>query len=117
MKTAPKNCNLGLAKFFRETGLKLAQLGVKTVKLATLVVGLVGLDVTQMSCVCLLQLAVDFIYCLVLIEVLKQLPYHPGHDDLVTHVISLAFRHFKYREMYVAHSEYIGFPGHVGFYV
>jgi len=50
---------------------------------------------------CCLQLAVDFIYCLVLIEVLKQLPYHPGHDDLVTHIISLAFRHFKYREMYV----------------
>ena len=30
-----------------------------------------------------------------------QLPYHPGHDDLVTHIISLAFRHFKYREMLV----------------
>jgi len=30
-----------------------------------------------------------------------QLPYHPGHDDLVTHIISLAFRHFKYREMSV----------------
>lgn len=44
------------------------------------------------------DLAVDFIYCLVLIEILKQLPYHPGHDDLVAHIISLAFRHFKYRE-------------------
>jgi hypothetical protein len=44
------------------------------------------------------DLAVDVIYCLVLIEILKQLPYHPGHDDLVNHVISLAFRHFKYRE-------------------
>jgi len=32
-------------------------------------------------------------------DVCRQLSYHPGHDDLVTHIISLAFRHFKYREM------------------
>ncbi|ESO09038.1 hypothetical protein HELRODRAFT_109994 [Helobdella robusta] len=44
------------------------------------------------------DLAVDFVYCLVLIEILKQLPYHPGHDELINHIISLAFRHFKYRE-------------------
>lgn len=44
------------------------------------------------------DLAVDFVYCLVLIEILKQLPYHPGHDEQINHIISLAFRHFKYRE-------------------
>ncbi|XP_073975779.1 microtubule binding protein furry isoform X3 [Rhodnius prolixus] len=44
------------------------------------------------------DLAVEFILCLVLIEVLKQLPFHPGHEDLVTHIENLSFRHFKYRE-------------------
>ncbi len=28
------------------------------------------------------DLAVEFIFCLVLVEVLKQLPFHPGHNDL-----------------------------------
>ena len=27
-----------------------------------------------------------------------QLPYHPGHDDLVHYIINLAFKHFKYKE-------------------
>jgi hypothetical protein len=27
-----------------------------------------------------------------------QLNYHPGHDDLVQHVIAQAFKHFKYRD-------------------
>ena len=27
-----------------------------------------------------------------------QLSYHPGHDDLVQHIIDQAFRHFKYRD-------------------
>ncbi|XP_067137576.1 protein furry [Centruroides vittatus] len=44
------------------------------------------------------DLAVEFIFCLVLIEVLKQLPVHPGHDDLVNHIENLAFKHFKFRE-------------------
>ncbi|XP_025832530.1 protein furry homolog [Agrilus planipennis] len=44
------------------------------------------------------DLAVEFIFCLVLIEVLKQLSFHPGHEDLVQHIENLAFRHFKYRE-------------------
>ena len=33
-----------------------------------------------------------------LIEVLRQLPYHPGHDDLVNHIAMQAFKHFKYTE-------------------
>ncbi|KAL7630650.1 UNVERIFIED_CONTAM: hypothetical protein RMT77_019147, partial [Armadillidium vulgare] len=44
------------------------------------------------------DLAVDFIFCLVLIEVLKQLPVHPGHDDLIKFIEDIAFKHFKYRE-------------------
>jgi hypothetical protein len=44
------------------------------------------------------DLAVEFIFCLVLIEVLKQLPFHPGHEDLVQYIENLAFKHFKYRE-------------------
>lgn len=27
-----------------------------------------------------------------------QLPYHPGHDELMNHIISMAFRHFRYSE-------------------
>jgi hypothetical protein len=44
------------------------------------------------------DLAVEFIFCLVLIEVLRQLSFHPGQDDLVCYVENLAFKHFKYRE-------------------
>ncbi|XP_064103219.1 protein furry-like isoform X6 [Macrobrachium nipponense] len=44
------------------------------------------------------DLAVEFIFCLVLIEVLRQLAVHPGHDDLVKHIEDIAFKHFKYRE-------------------
>ena len=40
----------------------------------------------------------EFIFCLVLIEVLRQFYLHPGHEDLVRHLENLAFRHFKYRE-------------------
>lgn len=42
--------------------------------------------------------AVEFIFCLALIEVLKQLPFHPGHEDLIRNIENLAFKHFKYRE-------------------
>ncbi|KAF0292915.1 Protein furry [Amphibalanus amphitrite] len=44
------------------------------------------------------DLAVEFIFCLVLIEVLRQFYLHPGYEDLVRHLENLAFRHFKYRE-------------------
>ncbi|KAI5729852.1 hypothetical protein M8J76_007302 [Diaphorina citri] len=44
------------------------------------------------------DLAVEFVFCLILIEVLKQLPFHPGHDNLVTYIETVAFKHFKYRE-------------------
>ncbi|XP_068601710.1 protein furry homolog [Brachionichthys hirsutus] len=46
------------------------------------------------------DLAIDFIFSLVLIEVLKQMPLHPVPDNLVNEVINLAFKHFKYKEGY-----------------
>ncbi|KAL0994847.1 hypothetical protein UPYG_G00128010 [Umbra pygmaea] len=47
------------------------------------------------------DLAIDFIFSLVLIEVLKQTPLHPLMDGLIQEVINLAFRHFKYKEGYL----------------
>ncbi|XP_029647107.1 protein furry isoform X5 [Octopus sinensis] len=44
------------------------------------------------------DLAVEFVYCLALTEVLSKLYYHPGHDDLVNQIIPHAFRHFSYKE-------------------
>uniref|UniRef100_A0A665VNY5 Furry homolog a (Drosophila) n=1 Tax=Echeneis naucrates TaxID=173247 RepID=A0A665VNY5_ECHNA len=46
------------------------------------------------------DLAIDFIFSLVLIEVLKQMPLHPALDSLVNEVINLAFKHFRYKEGY-----------------
>uniref|UniRef100_A0A8C7F5R9 FRY microtubule binding protein n=1 Tax=Oncorhynchus kisutch TaxID=8019 RepID=A0A8C7F5R9_ONCKI len=46
------------------------------------------------------DLAIDFIFSLVLIEVLKQMPLHPVLDCLVSEVINLAFKHFRYKEGY-----------------
>ncbi|KAB1267757.1 Protein furry-like protein [Camelus dromedarius] len=47
------------------------------------------------------DLAIDFIFSLVLIEVLKQIPLHPVIDSLIHDVINLAFKHFKYKEGYL----------------
>uniref|UniRef100_A0A8D0H4U3 FRY microtubule binding protein n=1 Tax=Sphenodon punctatus TaxID=8508 RepID=A0A8D0H4U3_SPHPU len=47
------------------------------------------------------DLAIDFIFSLVLIEVLKQISLHPVIDSLVHDVINLAFKHFKYKEGYL----------------
>ncbi|XP_068599918.1 protein furry homolog-like [Brachionichthys hirsutus] len=46
------------------------------------------------------DLAVDFIFCLVSVEVLKQIPLHPVPDVLVHEVLNLAFKHFKHKEGY-----------------
>uniref|UniRef100_A0A8C8VPM7 FRY like transcription coactivator n=1 Tax=Pelusios castaneus TaxID=367368 RepID=A0A8C8VPM7_9SAUR len=46
------------------------------------------------------DLAVDFIFCLVLVEILKQIPVHPVPDPLVHEVLNLAFKHFKHKEGY-----------------
>ncbi|XP_059820095.1 protein furry homolog isoform X1 [Hypanus sabinus] len=47
------------------------------------------------------DLAIDFIFSLVLIDVLKQISLHPVPDNLVHEVINLAFKHFKYKEGYL----------------
>ncbi|XP_066555821.1 protein furry homolog isoform X2 [Amia ocellicauda] len=47
------------------------------------------------------DLAIDFMFSLVLIEVLKQIPLHPVLDSLINEVINLAFKHFKYKEGYL----------------
>ncbi|XP_067945247.1 protein furry homolog-like [Watersipora subatra] len=41
------------------------------------------------------DLAVDFLFCLVLIEILQQLNFHPGYDDLVDKIVQMCFSHFK----------------------
>ncbi|KAJ4918171.1 hypothetical protein JOQ06_021402, partial [Pogonophryne albipinna] len=46
------------------------------------------------------DLAIDFIFCLVSVEVLKQIPLHPVPDVLVHEVLHLAFKHFKHKEGY-----------------
>uniref|UniRef100_A0A3Q0T083 Furry homolog, like n=1 Tax=Amphilophus citrinellus TaxID=61819 RepID=A0A3Q0T083_AMPCI len=46
------------------------------------------------------DLAIDFIFCLVSVEVLKQIPLHPVPDVLVHEVLNLAFKHFKHKEGY-----------------
>ncbi|XP_057694873.1 protein furry homolog isoform X1 [Corythoichthys intestinalis] len=46
------------------------------------------------------DLAIDFIFCLALIELLKQMPLHPVLDSSVNEVINLAFKHFRYKEGY-----------------
>ncbi|XP_058853378.1 protein furry homolog-like isoform X4 [Acipenser ruthenus] len=46
------------------------------------------------------DLAIDFMFCLVLVEVLKQIPLHPVPDALVHEVLNLAFKHFKHKEGY-----------------
>lgn len=44
------------------------------------------------------DLAVEFMFCLVLIEILHQLPFHPGHEDLINYIENVSFKHFKYKE-------------------
>ncbi|KAK6173602.1 hypothetical protein SNE40_017022 [Patella caerulea] len=44
------------------------------------------------------DLAVEFVNCLVLIEVLTKNSYHPGHDDMINYIISTAFKHFRSRD-------------------
>ncbi|XP_019713119.1 protein furry homolog isoform X3 [Hippocampus comes] len=46
------------------------------------------------------DLAIDFIFSLALIEVLKQMPLHPVPDSSVNEVINSAFQHFRYKEGY-----------------
>lgn len=44
------------------------------------------------------DLAVEFLFCLVLIEVLKQLSLHPGNEEATTYIENLAFKNFHFRQ-------------------
>lgn len=44
------------------------------------------------------DLAVEFVYCLVLVEVLAKLNFHPGYEELVVYITKQAFRHFKFKD-------------------
>lgn len=55
------------------------------------------------------DLAVEFIFCLALIEVLKQMGLHPGHEDLVQYIENLALKHFKYHEGFVCFLSYLDY--------
>lgn len=44
------------------------------------------------------EAAIEFLFCLALLETLPKLPFHPGHEDLIRRIEQLAFRHFKYRD-------------------
>jgi hypothetical protein len=45
------------------------------------------------------ELAIHAILCVFLIEILKQLPFHPGSDDLLGYIIDLAFKRFLSKDM------------------
>ncbi|KAL5104972.1 Protein furry [Taenia crassiceps] len=44
------------------------------------------------------DLCIDILYCQALTSVLKQLPYHPGHDDIINKILDRSFKHFEYKE-------------------
>ncbi|TGZ62726.1 hypothetical protein CRM22_007302 [Opisthorchis felineus] len=44
------------------------------------------------------DLAIDIIFCQVLLSILRQLPYHPGHNDQVEVILEQSFRRFNYRQ-------------------
>ncbi|TPP62484.1 Protein furry [Fasciola gigantica] len=44
------------------------------------------------------DLAIDIVFCQVLLSLLRQLSYHPGHNHLIEMILDQSFRRFKYRE-------------------
>ncbi|VDQ07001.1 unnamed protein product [Trichobilharzia regenti] len=44
------------------------------------------------------DLAIDIIFCHVILAVLRQLPFHPGHNDVIELILEQCFRRFNYRE-------------------
>ncbi len=43
-------------------------------------------------------LAVEYLYCVVLMEVLRQQAFYPGHDELIARVLEQCYRRFRYRD-------------------
>ncbi|XP_076807227.1 protein furry homolog-like isoform X2 [Clavelina lepadiformis] len=46
------------------------------------------------------EMAIAIVFCLVLIEVLQQLPVHPLKEGQIQHILSLAFTHFRNAAMF-----------------
>ncbi|KAF6771719.1 hypothetical protein AHF37_09980 [Paragonimus kellicotti] len=44
------------------------------------------------------DLAIDVVFCQTLLSILRQLSYHPGHNDKIELILEQSFRRFKYRE-------------------
>ncbi|CAH8297781.1 unnamed protein product [Schistosoma turkestanicum] len=44
------------------------------------------------------DLAIDIIFCHIMLAVLKQLPFHPGHNDVIKSILEQCFGRFNYRE-------------------
>ncbi|VDM01119.1 unnamed protein product [Schistocephalus solidus] len=44
------------------------------------------------------DLSIDILYCQALTSVLKQLSFHPGHDDIINKILHQAFKHFEYKD-------------------
>ncbi|VDP89014.1 unnamed protein product [Echinostoma caproni] len=44
------------------------------------------------------DLAIDIVFCQVVLSVLRQLSYHPGNNQLIETILDQSFRRFKYRE-------------------
>jgi hypothetical protein len=44
------------------------------------------------------ELVIHSLLCVALIEILKQLPFHPGNDDLLNYIIDLCFKRFLSKE-------------------
>lgn len=45
------------------------------------------------------ELVIHAILCIFLVEILKQLPFHPGNDDLLGYIIDLSFKRFLCKDM------------------
>lgn len=45
------------------------------------------------------ELVIHAILCIFLIEILKQLPFHPGNDDLLGYIIDLSFKRFLSKDL------------------
>ncbi|CAH8610408.1 unnamed protein product [Heterobilharzia americana] len=44
------------------------------------------------------DLAIDIIFCHTMLAILRQLPFHPGHNDVIELILEQCFRRFNYRE-------------------
>ncbi|KAF7259498.1 hypothetical protein EG68_02986 [Paragonimus skrjabini miyazakii] len=44
------------------------------------------------------DLAIDVVFCQTMLSILRQLSYHPGHNDKIELILEQSFRRFKYRE-------------------